>query len=73
MYPNYAAAYNNRGYAYYGKQEYDKAISEFTEAIRLNPNYILAYNNRATAYGKQGKNDKANADFTKAKELEAGQ
>jgi Tfp pilus assembly protein PilF len=53
--------------------DYDHAISDCTEAIRLYPNYILAYNNRATAYGKQGKNDKANADFTKAKELEAGQ
>jgi Tetratricopeptide repeat len=28
-------AYDGRGYTHYEKKEYDKAISDFTEAIRL--------------------------------------
>jgi len=28
---------NNRGNAYYNKGEYDKAISDYNEAIRLTP------------------------------------
>ena len=27
--PNYANAYNNRGVAYYGKGDYEKAIADF--------------------------------------------
>jgi tetratricopeptide (TPR) repeat protein len=41
-----AAAYNNRGVAYRLKTEYDKAIGDFDEAIKLRPNYPNAFNNR---------------------------
>jgi tetratricopeptide (TPR) repeat protein len=49
--------------------EYDKAIDEYTEAIRLKPDYADAYYNRGNAYVGQGKLDKAIADFAKAEEL----
>jgi|SRR5262245_40416478 len=33
---------------------YDKAISDYTEAISLNPNFAFAYDNRGLALLKQG-------------------
>ena len=33
-----AKAYNNRGISYEDKGDHDKAIADFTEAIRLDPN-----------------------------------
>ena len=50
-------------------KDYDKAISVYNTAVRLNPNYALAYNNRGIAYLAQGKNDQAQADFAKARQL----
>jgi tetratricopeptide (TPR) repeat protein len=67
--PDYADAYLNRGSVYHDKKEYDKAVSDYSEAIRLNPNYALAYGSRAHAYRNQGKLEKAQADFIKAAEL----
>jgi tetratricopeptide (TPR) repeat protein len=34
-----AAAYNNRGFAYYGKKDYDRAIADCEAALRIEPNY----------------------------------
>ena len=44
----------------------NKAISDFTEAIRLDPNYAIAYENRGVFYFHTGKRAKANADFATA-------
>ncbi|MDR1985725.1 MAG: tetratricopeptide repeat protein, partial [Treponema sp.] len=40
--PNYAAAYSNRGRAYYYKRMYDRAIEDCTAALRINPNHGFA-------------------------------
>ena len=48
--PDDASAYNNRGGAYYLKEEYKPAIVDFTKAIQLKPDYAEAYNNRGVAY-----------------------
>ncbi len=56
----------NRGNAYAGKGEYDKAIAEYTEAIRLDPTLAQAYYNRGFAYLNKGDYDKAIAEFTEA-------
>ncbi len=60
---NLAKAYNNRGNAYDAKGDYDRAIADYTEAIRLDPKYAHAYNNRGNAYGAKGDYDHAIADF----------
>ena len=37
--PDYADAYNNRGYAYYLLEQYGKALNDYDKAIELDPNY----------------------------------
>ena len=54
-----AIAYNNRGLAYQEKGEVDRAIANFTTAIKFSPKYADAYNSRGVAYGKKGEVDRA--------------
>ena len=67
--PNDAAAYGNRGNAYYSKGEVDRAIADFDKVIALDPNDAIAYDNRGVAYEKKGDKEKAIADFRKALEI----
>jgi tetratricopeptide (TPR) repeat protein len=64
-----AAFYNNRGWDFYQKKDYDEAISDYSDVIRLDPNDAVAYSKRGLAYKQLGKNAKAKADFDKAKQL----
>jgi tetratricopeptide (TPR) repeat protein len=58
------------GNAFVNKKEYDKAISAFTEAIRLNPIFSAAYYDRGCAYDDQGKYAMAISDYTEAIQLD---
>ena len=49
--------------------QYERAIQDYDEAIRLNPQNAKAYYNRGSAYGRIGKSIEAERDFAKAKEL----
>src|SRR6267378_1977540 len=42
---NIAIAFNNRGNAYHDKKEYDRAIADYDQAVKLDPNYARAYYN----------------------------
>ena len=46
--------------------DFDHAIMDYDEAIRINPTYAIAFNNRAVAYYGKGDNDHAVADFDDA-------
>jgi tetratricopeptide (TPR) repeat protein len=57
--PDFARAYNARGYVYELQRDYQHALTDFNEAIRLDANYRNAYSNRAIARRALG--DKAGA------------
>ncbi|MBN2023908.1 MAG: tetratricopeptide repeat protein, partial [Pirellulales bacterium] len=58
-----------RGDAYRLKHEYDSAIADFTEAIRLDPKDADAYYFRGLAYKSKGQRAAAERDLAKAKRL----
>jgi tetratricopeptide (TPR) repeat protein len=68
--PNMAVALNARCYAHLRLHQYDQALTDCTEAIRLNPGYANAYRNRSVA--KHFAGDKAGSleDSRHAGELE---
>jgi len=65
-----AWAFNNRGLAYQDKHDYDRAIADYDEAIRLDPKYDPAFNNRGAAYLAKGGHDRAIADLNEAIRLD---
>ena len=56
--------------AWYDKKDYDKAIDDFTDAIRIDPKYATAYYNRGLVWKAKGDNDKAMADYDEAIRLD---
>lgn len=69
--PNLAVAYNNRGVAWIGKGDLDRAIADFDFAIRLNPNAADSYTNRGLAWMRKGDYERAVADYGAALRLNA--
>ena len=68
--PDFAEAYNDRGFAYYLKGDAERAIADYTRAIELRPNYPMAYNSRGVAYMAHGYGAaKSVLDFDRAIEL----
>lgn len=61
-----ANAYYNRGSGYDFKGEFDRAIADYGEAIRLKPNFAFAYYARGSAYIEKGEYDRAIADLDAA-------
>ena len=67
--PLKARGYNNRGAEYSERGQYELAVADFSNAIRLWPNYPLAYRNRSLAYFERQDWEKALQDANKAVEM----
>jgi tetratricopeptide (TPR) repeat protein len=65
-----ALAHVSRGLAYLGQNDLDSAITNFTDAIRLDPKNANAYDNRGQAFTGKGDYDHAIADFDQAVNLD---
>jgi tetratricopeptide (TPR) repeat protein len=61
--------YTQRGVAYHGRNEIDRAITDYGEALRLYPKNVAALTNRARAYDAKGDSARAKADRDAAKRL----
>jgi tetratricopeptide (TPR) repeat protein len=64
-----AEAFANRGLAYRLRGEYDRAIQDYNQAIKLNAKSAAAYNNRGVAYDHKGEYDRAIQDYDQAIKL----
>src|SRR6478609_5042777 len=62
--------YNNRGFVYWRKGDTDRAIADYTEAIRLDPKFAVAYANRGLAHSDKGDTRRAIADYNEAIRLD---
>ena len=62
--------YLKRGQIWKHKKEYDIAIADYNEAIRLDPQSALAFNNRGYAWHNKKEYDKAIADYNEAIRLD---
>src|SRR5262249_3873287 len=61
-----AEAFRNRGFAFSFKRDHDRAIADYTEAIRLDPKNSSAYFNRGAAWSEKGDLRRAIADQSQA-------
>jgi tetratricopeptide (TPR) repeat protein len=61
-----AEAYDNRAVGYRLKGDYDRAIQDYGQAIKLNGKFADAYNNRGVVYDRKGDFERAIADYDQA-------
>lgn len=50
---NKALIYNAIGYAYFAQEQYDIAIRQYKEALKIYPEYVIALNNLGNVYEKK--------------------
>ncbi len=67
---NLAVAFTNRGLAYKRKGQWDRAIADYSEAIRLKSDDAEVFNNRGNAYFHKGQLDRAIKDYDDAIRLQ---
>ncbi|NEP44328.1 MAG: tetratricopeptide repeat protein, partial [Okeania sp. SIO2H7] len=65
-----AKIYNALGFAYFAKEQYDIAIRQYKEAVKLAPDYAIAYNNLGHAYEKKKLTAQALEAYEEALKLE---
>ena len=70
--PASARVHDNMGLAYIARGEYDLAVSEFKETLRLNQLYYLAHYNAAVVYQLQNNLDKARESYKECLKINPG-
>ncbi|MDJ0575014.1 MAG: tetratricopeptide repeat protein [Xenococcaceae cyanobacterium MO_234.B1] len=50
---NQALIHNAMGYSYFAQEQYDIAIRQYKEALKLYPEYVTAFNNLGNVYEKK--------------------
>src|SRR5262249_21979685 len=63
-------AFNNRGYAYARLGEFDRAMADLNEALKLDPQNPLAFINRGFTWTTHEEHEHAVADFPRALRLD---
>jgi tetratricopeptide (TPR) repeat protein len=71
--PHDAAGFYNRANGYFESKDYDRAVENYNEAIRLDPKEFMAYSNRGCAYHAKKDYDRAIKDFSEAIRLDPSQ
>ena len=66
-----AYAYYGRGSAWLAKQEYDKALADYNEVIRLDPRFASGYVCRGNIWQLKGEYDRALVDYWQAIRFDA--
>ena len=61
-----ALAYFNRARNYDDQKDYERAIADYSEAIRFDPKFASAFFYRGMAYADVGNRDRAIADYSEA-------
>ena len=61
--------YRQRGASYHALGEYEAAVKDYDEAIRLNAEDVNAYYNRSASHKALGNHEAAERDLTVAAEL----
>ena len=65
-----AKAYYNRGAAHWRKGDFDAAIADENDAIKIDPKFADAYVRRGASYAAKGDMDRAIADYNEAIRLD---
>jgi tetratricopeptide (TPR) repeat protein len=63
---NHAMAYRNRCGIWYTKNDYDSALADCNEAIRMESGSAIGFNRRGLVWYQKGDNERAIADFDRA-------
>lgn len=63
---NQALIYNAMGYAYFAQEQYDLAIRQYKEALKLYPEYVTALNNLGNVYDRKQMTVKALETYEQA-------
>jgi tetratricopeptide (TPR) repeat protein len=56
---NTAPIFNALGYAYFAQDQYDLAIRQYKEALKIKPDYVVAWNNLGHSYERKKLNSQA--------------
>ena len=67
---NAAVVYNALGYSYFAQEQYDLAIRNYKEALKVSPEYVTALNNLGHSYERKQLTAQALDMYAAALELE---